>query len=51
MRDTAAKTVEVRASTIPRGWVVLGAAAACWIILISAWFGLSRLFAFVVSGV
>lgn len=50
MRDTAVEPVEVRASAIPRGWVVLGAAATCWIVLISAWVGASQLFNFVVAG-
>lgn len=50
MRPSAANETRTRNTlVVPRGWVVVGAALAGWLVLLTLWFVTQGLFSFVVS--
>lgn len=50
MRPSTANETQTRnLLAIPRGWVIVSAAAASWLILLTMWFAASSLFSFVIS--
>lgn len=51
MRPSAANEARARNTLIiPRGWVIVGAAAAGWLVLLTVWLIANALFSFVGSG-
>lgn len=48
MRRTAIPA-QTRTASLPRGWLVLGAALASWFIVAAMWTGMSQIFGLVAS--
>lgn len=49
-RTTFASQPEVQLR-LPRGWVILGAALASWMLMAALWTGLSQLFSILLSAI
>ena len=49
MRRTTANVQTQRSQSLPRGWIILGAALASWALFVGLWAGSSQLFQFVLS--
>ena len=51
MRRTTAVAQTSHGPQIPRGWIVLGAALASWMVVAVLWTGTSQLFSYVASAI
>ena len=51
MRRNATSAQAAQISVLPRGWIVLGAALASWMLVAMLWTGTSQLFSFVLAAV
>lgn len=51
MRRTPAVAHAAHVHHIPRGWIVLGAALASWMVVALLWAGASQVFSLIVSAV
>lgn len=51
MRRTTAVAQVAHVHHVPRGWIVLGAALASWMVVAGLWTGMSQLFSVIVNAV
>ena len=51
MRQTTIATHGRHSVGLPRGWVVLSAALASWVVFAVVWTGMSQLFGFIVNAI
>lgn len=51
MRRAAIHTQTPSAVALPRGWIIVGAALASWLVVAAVWTGMSQIFWLVASAV